>query len=61
MLAISNDSGIYFLNKAYFKYFKGFIKNFAVYLMGKKLEFYLISRKSCKKAGTRYNARGNFT
>lgn len=37
---------------------KGFVKNFAVYLMGKKLEFYLISRKSCKKAGTRYNARG---
>lgn len=28
--------------------------------MGKKLEFYLISRKSCKKAGTRYNARGLF-
>ena len=26
--------------------------------MGKKLEFFLFSRKSCKKAGTRYNARG---
>ena len=43
-----------------FNVFKGFMKNFAVYLMGKKLEVYLISRKSCRKAGTRYNARGTF-
>ena len=26
--------------------------------MGKKLEFFVISRRSCYKAGTRYNARG---
>jgi hypothetical protein len=26
--------------------------------MGKKIQFYLISRKSNKKAGTRYNSRG---
>lgn len=29
------------------------------FIQGKKLEYFLISRRSCFKAGTRYNARGN--
>jgi hypothetical protein len=29
-----------------------------VFIQGKKLEYFLISRRSCYKAGTRYNARG---
>ncbi|EAR95552.1 endonuclease/exonuclease/phosphatase family protein (macronuclear) [Tetrahymena thermophila SB210] len=37
---------------------QGFVSNFQVYMVGKKLDFYLIARRSCKKAGTRYNARG---
>jgi hypothetical protein len=37
---------------------QGYVGYFDVYLMGKKLEFFLISRRSCYKAGTRYNARG---
>jgi SacI homology domain len=28
------------------------------FIQGKKLEYFLISRRSCFKAGTRYNARG---
>ena len=42
----------------FYKFFQGFAKSFSVYIMGKKLEFFLISRKSCRRAGTRYNARG---
>ncbi|EAR97726.2 endonuclease/exonuclease/phosphatase family protein (macronuclear) [Tetrahymena thermophila SB210] len=37
---------------------QGFVSNFQVYMVSKKLDFYLIARRSCKKAGTRYNARG---
>ena len=29
-----------------------------MFIQGKKLEYFLISRRSCYKAGTRYNARG---
>lgn len=38
---------------------QGYISNFQVYIQGKKLDFYLLARRSCKKAGTRYNSRGN--
>jgi len=37
---------------------QGFVAHFSVYIEGKQLEFYIISRRSCRKAGTRYNARG---
>ncbi|CAD8204811.1 unnamed protein product [Paramecium octaurelia] len=37
---------------------QGFINYFYLYINGKKLDFYLMSRRSSKRAGTRYNARG---
>lgn len=37
---------------------QGFVKGFSYYLNGKKLQLILISRRSRKRAGTRYNARG---
>ncbi len=37
---------------------QGSIKHFKVYLQGKKVEYYLITRRSCKRGGTRFNARG---
>ena len=37
---------------------QGSIKNFKVFLEGKKVEYYLFTRRSFKKGGTRYNARG---
>ena len=37
---------------------KGFIGFFSVYIYGRKLDYYLISRRSCKMGGTRFNARG---
>ncbi|EAR97727.3 endonuclease/exonuclease/phosphatase family protein (macronuclear) [Tetrahymena thermophila SB210] len=37
---------------------QGYCSTFSVYIQGKKLDFYLFARRSCKKAGTRYNARG---
>lgn len=36
----------------------GYVGYFTVYLAGKKLDYYLISRRSSKRAGTRYNSRG---
>ncbi|KAM3130355.1 hypothetical protein pb186bvf_017558 [Paramecium bursaria] len=37
---------------------QGFVGYFELYVNGKKLDFYLISRRSSKRAGTRYNSRG---
>ncbi|CAK76155.1 unnamed protein product (macronuclear) [Paramecium tetraurelia] len=37
---------------------QGFINYFYLYINGKKLDFYLMSRRSSQRAGTRYNARG---
>lgn len=37
---------------------QGSIRSFKVYLQGKKMEYFLITRRSWKKGGTRYNARG---
>ena len=37
---------------------KGFFGTFSCIINEKKLDFYLITRRSCKRAGTRYNARG---
>ena len=39
-------------------YLPGFVGNFNVYIDGKKLDFYLLSRRSSRRAGTRYNSRG---
>ena len=37
---------------------QGSIKSFKYYLQGKKIEYFLITRRSWKKGGTRYNSRG---
>jgi len=37
---------------------QGFIGHFNVFIQGKKLEYFLISRRSVYRSGTRYNARG---
>ena len=37
---------------------QGSIKHFKVFLQGKKVDFYLITRRNWKLGGTRYNARG---
>lgn len=37
---------------------QGSVKYFKVFLQGKKLEYYLITRRSWKVGGTRYNSRG---
>lgn len=37
---------------------QGYISYFYLYVNGKRLDFYLLSRRSSKRAGTRYNARG---
>jgi len=37
---------------------QGFIGYFNVFIQGKKLEYFLISRRSSYRSGTRYNARG---
>jgi len=37
---------------------KGYVGNFKTNLLGRKIQYYLITRRSCKKAATRYNARG---
>ncbi|CAD8156041.1 unnamed protein product [Paramecium octaurelia] len=37
---------------------QGFINYFNLYINGKKLDFYLMSRRSSQRAGTRYNVRG---
>lgn len=37
---------------------QGFLRGFAVNLQGKKVEYFLISRRSWRKGGTRYYSRG---
>lgn len=37
---------------------QGFIGHFSQELQGKTIEYFLISRRSWKKGGTRYNSRG---
>lgn len=37
---------------------KGYIGTFKISLQSGELNFFLISRRSNKRAGTRYNARG---
>lgn len=54
MVYFNNPRSLYFI---IFKY-SGYIGNFCIYISGKKLDFYLISRRSSKRAGTRYNSRG---
>ena len=37
---------------------QGSIKCFKVFLQGKKIQYFLITRRSYKRGGTRYNSRG---
>lgn len=55
-LEVANTNHLGFLFCLF--YLKGYVGFFEVYLAGKKLDFFLISRRSSKRAGTRYNSRG---
>jgi hypothetical protein len=37
---------------------QGFVGYFDLYVNGKRLDFHLLSRRSSRRAGTRYNSRG---
>ncbi len=37
---------------------QGCIRQFKAFIQGKKIEYYLITRRSWKVGGTRYNSRG---
>ena len=37
---------------------QGSVKSFKVFVQGKRMEYFLISRRGWRLGGTRYNARG---
>lgn len=47
------------IDKKWFTFIiQGFIGYFALHICGKKLDFYLLSRRSSQRAGTRFHSRG---